>query len=60
MDEIKEDYHKQRLDICRSCDKKIQAPFFELCSLCGCVILFKTKLKNQRCPINKWVEVNDW
>ena len=52
----------KRLEICRACEfftpnipeldeaKRKQ----ERCVKCGCYMSFKTKLRSQHCPINKW------
>nr|WP_246846765.1 hypothetical protein [Leptospira barantonii] len=29
----------------------------ERCSLCGCFVRLKTKLKSESCPISKWKRV---
>lgn len=42
---------KDRLDICRSCDKYMWG---ERCSLCGCIMPIKTGLADASCPIGKW------
>lgn len=41
-----------RLDICNSCEFLFQPT--KNCKKCGCFVVAKTKLKQQKCPINKW------
>jgi hypothetical protein len=48
VDEIKE---KERLDICKDCDKLTAA---NTCKECGCFMPAKVKLKYAECPTNKW------
>lgn len=47
-----------RLNICRDCDyfiRKEDSIFFsERCSICGCFLKLKTKLKFEECPLKKW------
>jgi len=38
-------------EICKSCP---QLNNREMCTLCGCFMKFKSKLKGVKCPINKW------
>lgn len=47
-----EDLTKSRLDICNSCENLYQPT--KSCKKCGCFVIAKTKLKTQKCPINKW------
>lgn len=47
-----EELIKTRLDMCNEChhiseDKKT-------CTLCGCVLEFKTKANSASCPVRKW------
>ena len=44
---------KKRYDICKSCDrfKKL----IKICEVCLCFMPTKTKLKDSKCPLNKWV-----
>lgn len=42
----------KRLDICLSCQHLLMPT--RQCKKCGCFTVAKTKLKNQKCPINKW------
>lgn len=47
-----EDLHKERLNICLSC-QHLYEPTGN-CKLCYCFVRAKTKLKGQSCPIKKW------
>ena len=40
------------LAICRGCEKF--EPKQERCTLCGCFMQLKTRLRSQSCPIGKW------
>lgn len=40
----------RRLNICAICPAKRVG----VCTKCGCVINLKTKLKTEKCPLNKW------
>jgi len=41
---------KKRLKICNICEHKSVG----ICKICKCFIEIKTRLKNAKCPINKW------
>lgn len=47
---VTEDECERRLGICQSCE------FFtgKTCRKCGCVVVFKTRLNTEHCPIRKW------
>lgn len=49
---IDEQEAQARLDICNNCDRLIQLT--KQCKECGCFMALKTKLKNTKCPLNKW------
>jgi hypothetical protein len=44
--------HDRRMKVCKSCehicDMRIR------CKICYCLIMLKTKLKNQTCPDGRW------
>jgi hypothetical protein len=42
----------QRTDTCNSCENKKGVR----CNGCGCFILFLTKVKDAKCPTNKWTD----
>lgn len=52
LPEIEAEEVARRLEICRWCEHFI--PEQGRCSQCGCFMNFKTKLRSQHCPINKW------
>ena len=58
-------WRKRRLDICLSCPALIPAfagvSLTERCSLCGCFVRLKTKLKSQTCAFKPplWKAVED-
>jgi hypothetical protein len=39
-----------RMNICRPC-AHYKAGF---CKLCGCMLVMKTRVKQEKCPANKW------
>lgn len=41
---------KRRLDICKSCEHF----YAGVCKKCGCIMKFKTKLRDATCPVEKW------
>ena len=43
--------YKKRVDTCLNCEF-ITGAF--RCEKCGCYMKLKTKLKNAKCPIDKW------
>lgn len=45
---------KKRLNICRKCDKLEIKYNKEKCSVCGCYLKHKTRIKSETCPLNKW------
>jgi hypothetical protein len=49
---VEEAVSSSRLEICKKCD------FFDnannRCKKCGCYMEIKTKLRIEKCPVNKW------
>ena len=43
----------KRMDLCRACHPHFRQSD-ERCALCGCVARYKTRLRSQHCPIQKW------
>jgi len=43
---------KERMDICKSCE--IRNSTLNVCTICGCWLPAKTKLKKSSCPIELW------
>ena len=41
---------EQRIEVCKKCEYYTKGK----CSICGCVLKYKTKMETERCPINKW------
>jgi len=48
------EYVINRRLICDQCDHKKTVASVNICKECGCVIQFKTKLKEATCPKGKW------
>ena len=43
-----------RLEICHQCSNKINSALGDACSLCGCILDAKTRVKDEKCDIDKW------
>lgn len=43
-----------RLNICKRCVNKEHTSFGDVCSLCGCILDNKTRIKEEHCELNKW------
>lgn len=44
-----------RLQICKTCENnKIQLCFGNYCDICGCILKSKTRVIDEKCPVNKW------
>jgi len=43
---------KKRILTCLKCEHLI--PFLKVCNICKCLMPLKVKLKNAKCPENKW------
>lgn len=52
MPPISEGDINRRLSICSECNRF--RPSDQRCSLCGCFLDFKTRLRSQDCPLGKW------
>ena len=50
-----EKYSTTRYNICKSCDRF--NTFTKFCGECNCLMPVKVIFKNVRCPIDKWIEV---
>ena len=48
--------HARRLAICESCEH-LQRPKYR-CGLCGCLMKVKVLLPKQKCPDNRWDQLN--
>ena len=42
--------HHERMRVCKECVHCNKG----ICSKCGCILNFKTRLKGTECPIGKW------
>lgn len=58
LDRIKvsPEIQKERYDICLGCDKLYKPT--SSCRVCGCFMQLKTWMPEQRCPLDKWLEVS--
>ena len=45
---------KTRFDICNTCDKKIKILGDDYCSMCGCALRAKCRVKDEKCLNGKW------
>jgi len=44
-----------RLKICADCEHiRLKNTMYKRCHKCGCFLSAKSKLLNQKCPIDKW------
>lgn len=43
---------KDRLSICNNCEMRNHT--LKICTICGCVISLKVKLKESSCPMDLW------
>lgn len=51
----KEDLATTRLAICKTCESKLKLDVLgDVCSECGCVLDAKTRVKDEKCELNKW------
>lgn len=50
--DVPEEVAEKRLNICLACDK-LKMPLKQ-CGECFCFINFKTKVRQEQCPIGKW------
>ncbi|WP_353744838.1 DUF6171 family protein [Hydrotalea sp. AMD] len=41
-----------RFEICKKCE--VRNPKLNICTICGCFLPAKTKLKKSTCPMNQW------
>lgn len=44
------DKYESRINVCKNCSDYDGTR----CKQCGCFMELKTKIKNARCPLNKW------
>lgn len=49
-DRVSEEVYISRLDICRKCEKLLNAT----CEGCGCYVEFRAAIKLGKCPYKKW------
>ncbi|SES07913.1 DUF6171 family protein [Lachnobacterium bovis] len=50
QDKTDEREYLRRLDLCRKCEKLVDAT----CSSCGCYVEFRAAVKHGKCPNNIW------
>ena len=44
----------KRKRICNKCRSKIVIEQINFCNICGCSIALKTRVIDEKCPIDKW------
>lgn len=49
---VPEEVAKERLEICNNCPKMIKLT--GNCKSCGCFVKYKTKVRQEHCPLYKW------
>lgn len=51
------DLAKRRLSICANCESRVLLTKHEaICSECGCLLSAKSRVKDEKCLMNKWNE----
>jgi hypothetical protein len=50
-------YFEIRYEICKHCEHF--SKMLKVCKKCGCFMPGKVLMKSARCPINKWVEIDN-
>ena len=43
---------KARQDVCNACPHRLKVT--NQCTKCGCFLAAKTKIKQEKCPLDKW------
>ncbi len=51
---IKYEFTDGRIRICRKCDKNYWIGRAIFCSICKCPIPMKARVKDEKCPLDKW------
>lgn len=49
-----QDLATRRLEICNSCEHRKDFKLGDMCDLCGCILESKTRVKDEKCEMNKW------
>jgi len=50
----KYEFTDSRIDICRECDKNYWIKRTLWCGHCKCFVPAKARVKDEKCPLNKW------
>lgn len=50
QDKVSDEIYETRLNICRECDKLLEAT----CEACGCYVEYRAIIKHGKCPYKKW------
>lgn len=50
QDKVSDEKYEERLEICRACEKLVQAT----CEACGCYVEYRAVVKQGTCPYKKW------
>jgi hypothetical protein len=43
---------QERYELCKSCE--VRNKTFDICTICGCRLTWKVKMKKSTCPMEKW------
>lgn len=54
---VSDEVAKERMDICKQCDARNDT--INVCTVCGCFLPAKVKLKESSCPMEAWAAVDD-
>lgn len=46
---------QQRQAACAACTNRTSVAGVDICSVCGCVLTIKYRIKSSECPLKKWV-----
>jgi len=48
--------YKKRINVCYPCDKSESKWTGLFCKVCGCNMKIKARMKDAKCPLDKWDE----
>jgi hypothetical protein len=51
----KYEFTDDRIEICKKCEKGFWISKFVICSICKCPIEAKARVKDEKCPLDKWL-----
>ena len=52
------DLSRKRMAICKKCHSRVHIDIVgDICDECGCVLSAKTRVKDEKCELNKWYKL---